>query len=309
MKKVYDTVIVGSGPAGLSAAVYAKRAMLDVVVVEKAGYSGGQIVNTSDVDNYLGLCGINGFDMAMKFKEHADNFDIEFVDGEVLDIQKASDDDLFILTLKNKEELHTRTIILAMGAEHSKLGVNGEDEYTGKGVSYCATCDGAFYRGKNVVVVGGGDVALEDAIYLSKLANKVYIVHRRDVFRGARSLQEKVLASENIEFVKDSVITDILGTDKVTGVSVKNIKDNNVSQIDVDGVFVAIGMKPYTECAKNIVDTDEKGYICATEDGVTSTPGIFVAGDVRTKKLRQIVTAVSDGANCVTSVEEYLNRI
>lgn len=307
MEQVYDTIIIGSGPAGLSAAVYAKRAMLEVAVIEKKGFSGGQIINTADVDNYLGMQGISGFEMAMKFREHAEYFGTEFVDGEVCSIDKA--DAIFEVKLKNGQNFRTKTVILAMGAEHSQLNVPGEKEYAGKGVSYCATCDGAFYRDKTVAVVGGGDVALEDALYLSKLAKKVYLVHRRDELRGAKSLQNKIFAAENIEFQKDSVVSEITGDDMVRGVNVQNIKDGSNSTLEVSGIFIAVGMKPYTEFVKGVADMDQKGYICANEDGITSCPGIFVAGDARSKKLRQIITAVSDGANCVTSVEEYLNHM
>ena len=311
MEKIYDVIIVGSGPAGLGAAIYGKRAMLEVLVIEKAGYSGGQVVSTSDVDNYLGLQGINGFDMAMNFRSHAEHFGTEFVDGDVFKIEKNADDNFYVY-LANSDVFESKTVILAMGAKHSKLNIPNENEYTGKGVSYCATCDGAFYKEKTVAVVGGGDVALEDAIYLSKIAKKVYIIHRRDTFRGAKQLQDKVLNTENIEFIKDSVVTEIKGDEKVTALSIKNVKtieNGNVEtkDIEVDGCFIAIGMKPETELARGIVELDEKGYIVAGEDGITSTKGIFVAGDIRTKKLRQIITAVADGANCITSVEEYLN--
>lgn len=308
MEQVYDVVIIGSGPAGLSAAVYGRRAMLDVAVIEKAGYSGGQIVNTSDVDNYLGLRGINGFDMAMKFREHAEHFGARFIDGNVTAVSQDKERDIFNILLADGATIQGKTVILAMGAEYSKLGVSGEKEYTGRGVSYCATCDGAFYRGKQVAVVGGGDVALEDAIYLSKLAERVYIIHRRDTFRGAKLLQERVFSTENIEFIKDSVVTRIVGDGTVKSVTIEDVKAGSFRELQVDGVFIAIGMKPDTEFVRQLVDTDEKGYICASEEGVTSRAGIFVAGDVRTKKLRQVITAVADGANCITSVEEYLNK-
>ena len=306
MERIYDVIIVGSGPAGLGAAIYGKRAMLDVLVIEKAGYSGGQVVSTSDVDNYLGLQGINGFDMAMNFRSHVEHFGTEFVDGDVLKIEKNADDNLCVY-LVNGDVFETKTVVLAMGAKHSKLDITGENEYTGKGVSYCATCDGAFYKEKTVAVVGGGDVALEDAIYLSKIAKKVYIIHRRDTFRGAKQLQDKVLNTENIEFIKDSVVAEIKGEEKVTALTIKNAKTAEIKDIEVDGCFIAIGMKPETELARGLVELDEKGYIIAGEDGITSTEGIFVAGDIRTKKLRQIITAVADGANCITSIEEYLN--
>lgn len=315
---MYDVVIIGSGPAGLSAAVYAKRAMLDTAVVEKAGYSGGQIVNTEDVDNYLGMQGVSGFDMAMNFRSHAEHFGAEFVDGEIVKIvscdveskDEAGHKNCYELQLADGRNLTTKTIIVATGASYSKLGIPGEKEYTGKGVSYCATCDGAFYRDKQVAVVGGGDVALEDALYLSKIASKVYLIHRRDELRGAKSLQDKVFATENIEFVADTVVTAINGGDNgmVTAAAVKNVKTEQESVLDIKGIFIAIGMKPETLFVSDLLKTDEKGYIVAGEDGTTGTAGIFVAGDVRTKALRQVVTAVADGANAVYSVEKYLNK-
>ena len=304
-----DVVIIGSGPAGLSAAVYARRAKLKVLVIEKAGYSGGQIVNTSDVDNYLGLQGIEGFEMAMKFRSHAEHFEAEFMDDEVLSINEQSDR-TYIIKLKSDKEICTKAVIIATGANYKKLEVPGEKEYTGRGVSYCATCDGAFNRGKDVAVVGGGDVALEDALYLSNIANKVYLVHRRDELRGAKALQEKVLSSENICFVQDTVVEEINGTDGVvSSISIKNVKSLEQDNISVSGVFVAIGMKPISGVVKELVDLDDYGYIVALEDGITSKEGIFVAGDVRTKALRQVITAVSDGANAVASLEKYLRKL
>lgn len=304
---MFDVVIVGSGPAGLGAAIYAKRAMLDAVVIEKAGYSGGQIINTDDVDNYLGLSGISGYDMAMNFRNHADKLGVLFKDVAATNI--AEETGGYRLSTSGGEDILTKTVILATGANHSKLNVTGEDKYTGKGVSYCATCDGAFYRGKDVAVIGGGDVALEDALYLSKIASKVYLVHRRDELRGAKSLQNKVFAADNIEFVKDTVVEAINGEIKVTDIDVLNVKSKEACKIKVEGVFIAVGMKPNTEFVNGFVDMDERGYIKAQEDGITSRAGIFVAGDARTKNLRQVITAVSDGANCVASVEKYLNLL
>lgn len=302
---MYDVVIVGSGPAGLSAAVYARRSRLNTIVIEKAGYSGGQIVNTSEVDNYLGLQGIEGFDMAMKFRNHAEYFETEFVDDEVLSIEDK--EEYYQINLKEKSAIYTRAVIIATGASYNKLAVPGESEYTGRGVSYCATCDGAFYRGKEVAVVGGGDVALEDALYLSNISSKVYLIHRRDELRGAKNLQEKVLKTENIEFIPNSVVEKINGIDgTVESIDIKNVKTAEERNIAVKGVFVAIGMKPVTDFVKELVDVDENGYIVAGEDGITSRRGIFVAGDVRTKKLRQVITAVSDGANALATLEMYL---
>ena len=305
---MYDVVIVGSGPAGLCAAVYAKRAMLNMVVIEKNGYSGGQIINTSEVDNYLGLQGVSGFDMAMNFRAHAEHFGVLFVDGEVENVTDINDS--FELEMSDGKKIMTKTVIVATGAGYSKLNVPGEKEFVGKGVSYCATCDGAFYKGKVVAVVGGGDVALGDALYLSKIASKVYLIHRRDELRGAKTLQERIFATENIEFVPDTVVTSINGNDGGMGgsISIKNVKDDKEVLLDINGICGAVGMKPETDFVKELVETDDRGYIVAGEDGITSRAGIFVAGDARTKKLRQVITAVADGACAVDSAEKYLCR-
>lgn len=305
---MYDVVIVGSGPAGLSAAVYARRAKLKTLVIEKAGYSGGQIVNTSDVDNYLGLQGIEGFEMAMKFRTHAEHFEAEFLDDEVVSIQDK-ENGTYDIVLKSDKDISTKTIILATGASYGKLHVPGEAEYTGRGVSYCATCDGAFYKGKIAAVVGGGDVALEDALYLSNMADKVYLIHRRDELRGAKVLQDKVFAADNIMFMPDTVVSSINGSDGlVSSIDTKNVKTNMEENISVNGIFIAVGMKPNVSYINELVELDKAGYVVASEDGITSKKGIFVAGDMRTKVLRQVITAVSDGANAVASVEKYLRE-
>ena len=305
---MYDVVIVGSGPAGLSAAVYARRAKLKTLVIEKAGYSGGQIVNTSDVDNYLGLQGIEGFELAMKFRTHAEHFEAEFLDDEVVSIQDK-EDGTYDIVLKSDKDISTKTIILATGASYGKLDVPGEAEYTGRGVSYCATCDGAFYKGKIAAVVGGGDVALEDALYLSNMADKVYLIHRRDELRGAKVLQDKVFAADNIMFMPDTVVSSINGSDGlVSSIDTKNVKTNMEENISVNGIFIAVGMKPNVSYINELVELDKAGYVVASEDGITSKKGIFVAGDMRTKVLRQVITAVSDGANAVASVEKYLRE-
>lgn len=305
---MYDVVIVGSGPAGLSAAVYARRAKLKTLVIEKAGYSGGQIVNTSDVDNYLGLQGIEGFEMAMKFRTHAEHFEAEFLDDEVVSIQDK-EDGTYDIVLKSDKDISTKTIILATGASYDKLHVPGEAEYTGRGVSYCATCDGAFYKGKIAAVVGGGDVALEDALYLSNMADKVYLIHRRDELRGAKVLQDKVFAADNIMFMPDTVVSSVNGSDGlVSSIDTKNVKTNMEENISVNGIFIAVGMKPNVSYINELVELDKAGYVVASEDGITSKKGIFVAGDMRTKVLRQVITAVSDGANAVASVEKYLRE-
>ena len=306
---MYDLIIVGSGPAGLSAAVYAKRAGLNMIIIEKNPVSGGQIIDTYEVDNYLGIPGVNGFDLAMKFREHADKLGAEFVDATVSAIEvvsKGSDTKAPVYkVVTDNGEYETHTVILATGAHHSKLQIPGEEEFIGKGVSYCATCDGAFYRGKVTAVNGGGDVAVEDAIFLSRFCSKVYLVHRRDQLRATKILQEELFGLSNVEIIWDSVVKEIKGDEKVTHLVIENVKKNEVSQINVDGIFVAIGIRPSTDLVENLVDLDDDGYVISSENGETSLPGIFVAGDSRAKRLRQIVTAVADGANAVTSVQDF----
>ena len=295
-------IILGSGPAGLAAAIYAKRAELDVLVIEKNFVSGGQVLNTYEVDNYPGLPGINGFDMGMKFREHADGLEVPFVSDEITKIEKTENG--YLLT-GGADTYEATALIVATGATHRKLGLDKEEELTGRGVSYCATCDGAFFRGRDTVVVGGGDVAVEDAIFLARLCRKVYVVHRRDELRAAKSLQARLLSLDNVEMVWDSVAKEITGEDMVDGLVVTNVKTGEERRLEVDGIFVAVGILPNTELTKELADHDRAGYLIAGEDGVTSAHGLFAAGDLRTKPLRQIVTAVSDGANCVTSVERY----
>ena len=300
---MYDLIIIGSGPAGLSAAIYGKRAGLNLLVLEKNPMSGGQVLNTYEVDNYLGMPGTDGFDMGMKFREHADKMGVEFREASALSIEDKQKSKLVRTT---EGDLEARAVILATGAIHAALGVKGEEKFSGKGVSYCATCDGAFFRGKTVAVVGGGDVALEDAIYLSRLCEKVYLIHRRDELRGAYILQEELKALPNVEFQYSHVVEEITGEDAVNGLRVKNLKTEESYVLRADGVFVAVGIRPGTELVRDMVDCDEGGYVLAGEDCVTSVPGIFAAGDVRKKPLRQIATAVADGANAAVSAENYL---
>ncbi len=305
--KMKDLIIIGSGPAGLTAAIYAKRAELDCLVIEKEAVSGGQIINTTEIDNYPGLYHMGGFDLGMKFREHADALGAEFVEGNVVEFSRT--DEKVTVKLESGEVYEAKTAIIAGGARHRALGVDGEERLRGAGVSYCATCDGAFFRKKVTLVNGGGDVAVEDALFLSRLCQKVYLVHRRDEFRAAKTLVSTAKKAENIEFVLDTVITGINGDGKVSSVSIKNVKTGETGELVVDGVFIAVGMLPESEIYKNAVDTDEKGYIIADETGKTSAPNVFVAGDIRTKALRQVVTAASDGANAVTSVENYLHSL
>ncbi len=305
-----DLVIIGSGPAGLSAAVYAKRAGFDTLVIEKDPVSGGQILITYEVDNYLGLPGINGFDMGMKFREHADKLGAEFAEGCVSSIlieKEGNEKETPVFkVVTDQGEYETKTVLLATGASHNKLGIKGEEEFTGRGVSYCATCDGAFFKDKVAVVNGGGDVAVEDAIFLARGCKKVYLVHRRNELRAAKILQEELLSLPNVEVIWDSVVEEVKGDNKVNAITVKNVKSGETKDIETDALFVAIGIHPLTESFTGLAEMDETGYIIADESGKTSTPGVFVAGDSRKKRLRQIVTAVADGANAVTSIQDFL---
>ena len=305
MGEIYDTVIIGSGPAGLAAAIYAERAELNAIVIEKNVVSGGQVLTTYEVDNYPGVQGIGGYDLGMKFREHADSLGAEFVEDEVVRVETDGAVKKVVCTGNTYE---TKTVIIATGASHRKLGVPGEEELADMGVSYCATCDGAFFRGKTTAVIGGGDVAIEDAIFLARLCKKVYVVHRRDELRGAKSLQKKLFSLDNVEMVWDSVAQRIEGENKVERLVVSNVKTGETRELELQGVFVAVGISPNSEVFQGTVEM-ENGYIKAGEDCATSCPGIFAAGDVRTKNLRQIVTAVADGANAVTGVERYLTEL
>ena len=298
-----DLIIIGAGPAGLTAGIYGKRAGLDTLILDESCIGGGQVMTTYDVDNYPGLPGISGMDLSEKFKSHADEAGVEFKIGTLTGIETGD----VIKLHTDSGDLEAKTIIIATGATHNKLGIPGEEELQGMGVSYCATCDGAFFRGRTTAVVGGGDVALEDALFLARGCRKVYLIHRRDAFRGAKKLEDKVRATETIELVLDTVPVSILGENGVTGIAVSNVKTGAESVLAVDGVFIAVGTHPITEYLKGRLELDSKGYIVADETGKTSIPGVFAAGDVRTKALRQIVTAASDGANAVESVLEYIN--
>ncbi len=318
---MYDVIIIGSGPAGLSASIYAKRAGLKAVTIEKSTMSGGQVLNTYEVDNYPGLPGMNGFDMGMKFREHADKLGCEFQNAEVLSVRSQKEAGIELKAAEKEKEsgseagflvetdlgtLETKTVLAAMGASHARLNIPGEEELSGMGVSYCATCDGAFFKGKTTAVIGGGDVAVEDAIFLARGCEKVYLIHRRDELRAARILQEEVKLLPNVEILWDTIAESIEGEEQVEALQLKNCKTGEEKRLLVDGVFVAVGILPQSKLMQQVTACDTKGYIIAGEDGVCSTPGIFAAGDIRTKKLRQIITAAADGANAITSVQEYL---
>ena len=300
---VYDMIIVGGGPGGYTSALYAARAGFNVLVLEKFS-AGGQMALTHQIDNYPGFeDGIDGFSLADKMKKQAERFGARSENAEVIKVN---------LTV-NPKEIETakgtflsKTVLLTSGANPRELGVDKETELIGRGVAYCASCDGIFYRGKTVVVVGGGNTAAADAILLSRIAKKVIIVHRRDTLKATRIYHEPLMNTENVEFKWDSTVTELLHEDKITGVKIKNVKTGEESIIDCDGVFVSVGRKPATDFLGSQLDLDENGYIIADETTKTSIPGVYAVGDIRTKQLRQVVTAVSDGAMAVHSAEEYL---
>ena len=304
--KIYDLAILGAGPAGICAAIYAARAKMDVIWLDRKFVQGGQIVDTYEVDNYPGLPGITGLDLGEAMAGHAEKLGLKPKREPVLSITDEGESKV-IRTKKN--EYRAKAVILACGATHRHLGIPGEEELSGMGVSYCATCDAAFFQDRTVAVVGGGNVAVEDAILLSRTCKKVYLVHRRDELRAEKILQDNLFACQNVELVWDSVPVSLEGLDKVEALKVRNVRNDEETSIPVDGVFVAVGIVPGTEKFKNLVKLDEGGYIIAGEDGVTSTPGIFAAGDIRTKNLRQVVTAVADGANAVASARRYLMEL
>ena len=310
---MYDLVIIGSGPAGLSAAVYAKRACLDVVVLEKEPMGGGQMIYTQEVDNYLGLPETNGFDLAQKFEQHAKALEVPFISDEVDNVEKNTDG-TWKITGASGTVYETKTVLLATGAGHRKLGVPGEETLAGAGVSYCATCDANFFTDLEVYVAGGGDAAVEEALYLTKFARKVTIIHRRDELRAAKSIQEKAFANPKITFLWDSVVEEVGGDGLLQTMTVKNVKTGELTKIEADpkdglfGLFGFIGMIPNIGVFADKVETDDKGYIKTDEDMHTNVSGVYAAGDVRAKSLRQVVTAVADGAIAAVQVERSMSE-
>jgi len=298
--EIYDVVIVGAGPAGITAGIYAKRARLETMVIEKLGV-GGQIVLSDSVENYPGFPEISGYELMQKFEEQARAFDLEIEDGEVIAIR---DEGEYKKVLTDDRDYKTRSVIIASGAKPSRLGVKGEEEFIGRGVSFCATCDGFFFREKDVIVVGGGDSAITEALFLSKIVNKVYVVHRRSELRAAKILQERAFANPKIEFVWNSIIEEITGKDTVEGVVLRDVVTEERSRLAVGGVFMYVGLVPNTE----FIDAgkDKAGFLLTDERLATSIPGIFAAGDCRATQLRQVSTAVGDGALAAVSVERYL---
>lgn len=308
MKRL-DVIIIGAGIAGLTAAIYLKRAGKKVLVLEGKVH-GGQIINTLEIENWPGASGISGVDLMNNVYEQAVNLGVEVEYDEVTEIQQGKS---FVVKTEDAE-YEAGSVILAVGAEDKKLGLASEEEFIGRGVSYCATCDGAFYKGKQVAVIGGGNTALDDALYLAEIAKKVYLVHRRNEFRGDAVQVERLKKFENVEFVTPFVLNEIIGEDRVTCAKVEMVDGGKVRAADkyrfleVDGIFVAIGKKPMTGRFADLVELDESGYIVASEDCKTSCPGVFVAGDCRTKAVRQLVTAASDGAIAAAQAVEYLRQ-
>lgn len=304
-----DTVIIGSGPAGLTAAIYASRAALDFVVLEKAGYSGGQIVTSNDLDNYPGMPHVDGASFSMALQDHAEKLGAQIKEAEVTGIERTADG-FYVVKVNGGEDIATKSVILSTGATPRHLDIPGEREYLSRGVYYCATCDGAFYRNKVTAVVGGGNTALEDVLFLAKICSKVYLVHRRDELRGDKKSQEKIFAQANVEFVKSALPMVVKGDGKkVNALEIEYKKTGEHADLPLDAVFVAVGMLPNNELVPDYVEKDESGYVIADETGKTSAKGFFVAGDLRTKDLRQVITAASDGANAVKSVTDYLNGL
>lgn len=300
----YDVIVIGGGPGGYCAALYAARANLKTLVIEKFA-PGGQMATTDIVENYPGFVeGINGFELGMQMKKGAERFGVKTKLAEVKSVDLESNPKAIHTA---KEIFEAKTVILALGAFPRELGLPNERMLRGRGISYCATCDGMFYRDKTVVIVGGGNTAVADAIFLAKICKKVYLVHRRDELRASKTYMDSLERTENIEFLWSSEVTEIQADEFVTGVVVKNKKDDSLREVACDGVFVAIGNVPNTELIKGQVELDEAGYVPADETTRTNIPGVFAVGDMRNKPLRQIVTAVADGAVASKYAEEFIN--
>ena len=306
---MYDIIIVGAGTAGLSAAIYGVRAGKSVLVLEKKSF-GGQIVNSPEVENYPGIAKISGFEFAKNLYEQAVRLGAEYKQEKVLRMEEAPEGEKKYVYARNAagDEVcyETKAVILATGAKNRPLGVEREEALIGAGVSYCATCDGMFFRGRDVAVVGGGNTALEDAMFLSNYCRKVYVIHRRDTLRGEAKLGDALRQKENVEFVWNSVVRQLLGEPNLTAVQIQDVQTKETREIEVSGVFIAIGQMPDNEPFADYVKLDEKGYIEAAEDCNTETPGVYVAGDCRTKSVRQLATAAADGAVAALAACEYM---
>ncbi len=305
MEQLYDMLIIGGGPAGYTAALYAARAGLETLVIERLS-AGGQMTLTGDIENYPGFDeGIDGFTLGMKMQSAAEKFGAKTEYTEVIKVDFFKKIKKVITT---NGEFSAKTVVIATGANPRELGLQNEVDFIGKGIHYCAHCDGRFYRDKIVMVVGGGNSAVQDALYLSKLVKKVYLVHRRNEFRATKIYHEPLLKCENVEFVFDSVVEEFLVDNRIIGAKVRNIKTGHSKEISCDGIFISIGRKPVTQFLENNVNIDDFGYIIADESTKTNIDGVYAIGDVRTKALRQIVTAVADGAVAAHHAEEYISN-
>ena len=304
-EKIYDLIIIGAGPAGMTASIYASRANMTVLMLERK-YPGGQMLATEEIENYSGYEMVTGPELSEKMFEHSKKFGTEFAFGN---ITKVGMKDNLKFVVAGEKEYIAKSIIIATGSEHRNLDVPGEEQFSGKGVSYCAVCDGAFFRNKEVVVVGGGDSAVEEALYLSNLVSKVTIVHRRDELRAQKIIQDRAFAKGNIEFIWDSVVTEIKGERKVSSVEVRNVKTEEISSIPTDGIFIYVGRIPQTNDFTGLGITNSSGYILTNEKLETTIPGIFAAGDVREKEIRQVVTATSDGAIAAQGVYSFVESL
>lgn len=303
MKPIYDMIVIGGGPGGYTAALYAARAGLDTLVLEKLS-AGGQMALTSQIDNYPGFeDGVDGFTLGEKMQQGAERFGAKTELADVTAVDLTAD----VKTAETSEgTFYGRTVVLATGASPRELGIPGEKELVGRGVSYCAACDGMFYKGKTVVVVGGGNTAVADALTLSRIAEKVIVVHRRDTLRATKIYHEPLMKAPNVEFRWNSTVAELLRGGKLTGVVLRDVHTGDETAVDCDGVFVSVGRKPATELVREQLSLDSAGYILADESTRTSLPGVYAVGDVRTKALRQVVTAVSDGATAAHFADEYL---
>ena len=303
MEKKYDVIVLGGGPAGYTAAMYTARAGLSTLVIEKL-FAGGQMTQTPNIENYPGIPqGIDGVLLGMNFQAGAQNAGVQTLNAEVTEV-KLQGEEKILTTAKG--DFIGRTVIIATGAGHKHLGIDREWELTGKGVTYCATCDGMFYRGKTVAVVGGGNSAASEALVLSRIAKKVYLIHRRDSLRASRSYNEPLQQAENVEFIWNSQVSELLGDEKLSGVKLQNALSGEEQELQLDGLFISIGRQPATELFRGQLELDEGGYIVADESTRTSIPGVYAVGDVRTKEVRQIVTAAADGAVAAHYAEEEL---
>lgn len=305
VNELYDVVVIGAGPGGLTAALYASRSNLKTLVLEK-GIPGGQLNNTAEIENYSGFDSITGPDLSMKMYEGAKRFGAEHVYG---DVQEIVDKGTYKEIITSSKTYQAKSVIIGTGAEHKKLGVKGEAEYNGRGVSYCAVCDGAFFRNKHVVVIGGGDSAVEEGTYLTQFADKVTIIHRRDELRAQQILQDRAFKNEKVDFIWNAVVEEIIGEATVTGVQIKDVKTGDVSTVEADGAFIYIGLLPNSDQFRSLGITDEEGWIVTDEHKMTSVPGIFAIGDVTNTVLRQVATAVGDGSIAGNAAYQYVEEL